>query len=304
MFDETSMPETQMHTEPSHGYVELEVNEMGIEHEENTNFQNNEPPEDGSDVVSEFPAQTETFEEGLRRSTRIRREPERYSHQWSLASTEQLDPSSVPEAKSSPDNARWLEAMEREMESLCQNEVWTLVDSPVHQKVIGSKWVFKCKVNASGDVERYKACLVAQGYNQKQGLDYKETFSPVVWFESIRSVIALGAQHKLQLHQMGVSTAFLNGELTEEVYMRQPKGFVEKGKEHMICRLNRSIYGLKQSPRCWNHALDHQLREMKFKPTSNDSCLYVHSDLGGEIFFVAVYVDDLILGGKNETRLK
>ena len=98
-------------------------------------------------------------------------------------------------------------------------------------------------------------------YSQKYGLDYEETFSPVARFESIRSVIALGVQHKLHLHQMDVSTAFLNGELTEEVYMKQPEGFVEEGKKHLVCCLNCSIYGLKQSPHCWNHALDSQLRE-------------------------------------------
>ena len=147
------------------------------------------------------------------------------------------------------------------MQSLHRNKVWALVEPPPNPKVIGSKWVFKRKVNANGEVERHKACLVAQGFSQKYGLDYEETFSPVVRFESIRSVIALGAQHKLQLHQMDVSTAFLNGELDEEVYMQQPEGFVEEGKEHMVCYLKRSIYGLKQSPRCWNHALDSQLEK-------------------------------------------
>lgn len=151
-------------------------------------------------------------------------------------------------------------------------------------------------------MERYKAHLVAQGYSQKYGLDYEETFSPVVRFESIRSIIALGVQHKLQLYQMDVSTAFLNGVLTEEVYMRQPEGFVEKGKGNLVCRLNRSIYGLKPSPCCWNHALDGQLRKMKFKPTSGDPCRYVRTDPGGEIFLVAVYVDDIhvILAGRSE----
>ena len=165
---------------------------------------------------------------GLRRSARIRQEPDRYSHLLMLLSSEQQDPCSVAEAKSSYDHARWVKAMEREMQSLHRNKVWALVEPPPNRKVIGSKWVFKRKVNANGEVERHKARLVAQGFSQKYGLDYEETFSPVVRFESIRSVIALGAQHKLQLHQMDVSTAFLNGELDEEVYMQQPEGFVEE----------------------------------------------------------------------------
>ena len=139
--------------------------------------------------------------------------------------------------------------MNREMESLKSNQVWELVEPPSDRKIIGSKWVFKRKIDANGVVERHKARLVAQGCTQKFGLDNEETFSPIVRFESIRTVVALGAQQRLQLHQMDVSTAFLHGELTEEVYMRQPEGFVEPGKEHLVCCLNRSIYGLKQSPR-------------------------------------------------------
>ena len=105
-------------------------------------------------------------------------------------------------------------------------------------------------------VERHKARLVAQDFSQKFGvdlLDYDETFCPVVRHESVRILIALAVQHDLKLHQMDVTTAFLNGELNEEVYMKQPEGFISKGQEHLVCRLKRSIYGLKQTPRCWNH---------------------------------------------------
>ena len=222
-----------------------------------------------------------------------------------MVSTEQLqDPSSVAEAKSHPDKDQWEKAMEREMESLWSNDVWELVEPPSNQRVVGSKWVFKRKVNEDGTIERYKARLVAQGHTQKFGLDYEETFSPVVRFESIRSVAALAAEHQLKLHQMDVSTAFLHGELAEEVYMRQPEGFIEHGKDNFVCRLKRSIYGLKQSPRCWNTALDSQLKEMGFEQSKSDPCLYVKYDSEGARFLVAVYVDDLVLGGKSETELK
>ena len=192
--------------------------------------------------------------------------------------------------------------MNREMESLKSNQVWELVEPPSDRKIIGSKWVFKRKIDANGVVERHKARLVAQGCTQKFGLDYEETFSPVVRFESIRTVVALGAQQRLQLHQIDVSTAFLHGKLTEEVYMRQPEGFVEPGKEHLLCCLNRSIYGLKQSPRCWNHVLDNRLKEMGFKQTPSDPCLYVHTGSEG-VFIVAVYVDDIVLGGRSEAKM-
>ena len=158
-------------------------------------------------------------------------------------------------------------------------------------------------MNANGELERYKARLVAEGFNQKFGLDYEERFSPVVRFESIRTVIALGAQHNLQLHQMDVSTAFLNGTLHDEVYLQQLEGFIEKEKEHLVCCLNKSIYGLKQSSRCWNQALDSQLKKMNFKPASGDPCIYSLTGSAKEMFLVAVYVDDLILGGRSESKM-
>ena len=123
------------------------------------------------------------------------------------------------------------------MKSLLSNKAWELVKPPPNWKIVGSKWVFKWKIDANGIVEHYKARLVAQGCTQKFGLDYEETFSPVVWFESIRFLLAVGAQHKLQLHQMDVSTAFLHGELTEEVYLWQPEGFIESEKEYLVCHL-------------------------------------------------------------------
>ena len=135
------------------------------------------------------------------------------------------------------------------------------------------------------------------------GLDYEETFSHVVRFESVRFLLAIGALHQLQLHQMDVSTAFLHGELMDEVYMRQPEGFIKPEKEHLVCHLKRSIYGLKQSPRCWNHTLDNRLKEMGFKQAPCDHCLYIHSDSEGEIFFVGVYVDDIILGGRSIDKM-
>ena len=142
--------------------------------------------------------------------------------------------------------------MEKEMKSLYSNEVWDLVELPQGKSVLGSKWVFKRKLGPDGWVEYYKARLVAQGCAQKPGCDYDETFSPVVRFESLRTIFAIAAQQDFELHQMDVTTAFLNGELSDEVYMRQPEGFVTAGQEHLVCKLKQNIYGLKQSPRCWN----------------------------------------------------
>ena len=153
------------------------------------------------------------------------------------------------------------------MESLRTHDVWDLVELPRDRKAVGSKWVYKVKKNADGSVERYKARLVAQGFTQKFGIAYDETFCPVVRFESVRTVIALAVQYGLKLHQMDVATAFLNGELKEEVYMKQPEGFETEGQEHLVCRLKQSIYGLKQSSRCWNSVLDKRLKKMGFVQT-------------------------------------
>ena len=116
---------------------------------------------------------------------------------------------------------------------------------PEGRKVIRSKWVFKVKHNADGSVEKLKARLAAQGFSQKYGVDYDETFSPVVRFESIRTVIALDVKKGLKMHQMDVNTAFLHGDLEEEVYMRQSEGFVVEGQEHLVCKLNKSPIWLK-----------------------------------------------------------
>ena len=183
------------------------------------------------------PVANETTEPVLSRPERERRPPDYYGEWGTITSTDLNEPKTVKEALASPDKAKWMTAMDRELESLRIHDVWDLVELPKDRKAVGSKWVFKLKMNADGSVERYKARLVAQGFTQKFGVDYDETFCPVVCFESVRTVIALAVQNGLKLHQMDVATAFLNGELKEEVYMKQPEGFVTKGQEHLVCRL-------------------------------------------------------------------
>ena len=124
------------------------------------------------------------------------------------------------------------------------NKVWSSVDLLDGCRPIGCKWVFKTKFDAKGHVERYKAILVAKGYNQREGIDFKETFSPVSTKESLCIIMAIMAHFDLELHQMDVSTTFLNGNLVEDVYKSQPTSFEEVGKEHMVCKIHKSIYGL------------------------------------------------------------
>ena len=181
------------------------------------------------------------------------------------------------------------------MQSFKENNVWDLVELLKGRKAIGSKWVYKVKTGADGLIECYKARLVAQGFSQKYGDDYDETYCLVVSLESLCALIALGVQYGLKLHQVDVTTAFLNGEPEEEVYMRQPKGFSTQGKEHLVCKLKKSIYGLKQSPRCWNTVLGSHLEDMSFSQSVSDPCIY--TDTGIDLFFIGVYVDDIILAG-------
>ena len=193
--------------------------------------------------------------------------------------------------------------MKAELNSLAQNDVWDLVPLPPGKKTVGSKWVFKKKTGADGKVEHFKARLVAQVFTQRYGDDYDETFCPVVRFESLRAVLALAVKNGLKLHQVDVTTAFLNGSLEEEVYMKQPEGFIEPGSENLVCRLKKSIYGLKQSPHCWNLALDSKLKEIGLSQSSHDPCIYYKNEKGN-MLVVCVYVDDIILAGQQEGSIQ
>jgi len=141
--------------------------------------------------------------------------------------------------------------MKDEMKSMQDNDVWDLVKLPKSVKPIGCKWIFKTKRDSKGNVKRYKARLVAKGFSQKKGIDYKETFSPVSSKDSFRTIMTLVAHYDLELHQMDVKTAFLNGDIEETIYMMQPENFVLGDSKSMVCKLNKFIYGLKQVSRQW-----------------------------------------------------
>ena len=158
------------------------------------------------------------------------------------------------------------------------------------------------KQSDAGEVERYKTRLVAQGLAQRYGQDYDEAFCPVVRFELVRTVIALAAKNGLKLHQMDIKTSFINGDIKESMYIKQPEGYAIKGKEKLVCKLKKSLYGLKQWPRCWNEALDKHLKKMGFEQANSDPCVYTAS--GEELFSIAMYVDDIILAGRSDKRMK
>ena len=158
-------------------------------------------------------------------------------------------PTTVEEALNNPQIDQWKAAMEAEMRSLQENQVYRQVPRPKGKKVEKSKWVFRIKLNVDGSVEKYKARIVAKGFNQVEGEDYDHTFSPTVRFESIRQLVAMGASRGLHMHQMDVTTAFLYAPLEEEVYMEAPDGTCELGEADLVWLLLTCLYGLKQAPR-------------------------------------------------------
>ena len=161
-------------------------------------------------------------------------------------------PKIVNKALCCPKAKEWIKAMEEEMESMNANQVWDLVDLPIGWKSIRNKWILKIKRKVDGSIERYKARLVAKGYTQEKGIDYEDTFSPVVRITSVHLILAIVAHIDLELYQMDVKTAFLNEELDEKIYMDQSLCFESKGQERKVCKLKRSIYDLNQASRQWN----------------------------------------------------
>ena len=225
-----------------------------------------------------------------------------YVHHVAYNAGQILEQKSLEEALTSEHGKQWKDAADSEYESLMKNETWKLVELPSGRKPIGCKWVFKVKYGSDGKVERFKGRLVAKGYAQQYGIDYEETFSPVVRFSSIRLLLAYAVQNDMLVHQMDVVTAFLNGKLEEEIYMEQPDGYIQPGKEHLVCKLQKSLYGLKQSPRCWNTAFREFMTLLQFKQSTADPCIYVK--VTDTIAVVAVYVDDLIVMTKTAEEMQ
>src|SRR6187551_1925725 len=205
-------------------------------------------------------------------------------------------PRTIEEAYSSPDANYWKEAVRSEMDSIMSNGTWEVVERPYGCKPVGCKWVFKKKLRPDGTIEKYKARLVAKGYTQKEGEDLFDTYSPVARLTTIRVLLSLAASHGLIVHQMDVKTAFLNGELEEEIYMDQPDGFAVEGQEGMVCRLVKSLYGFKQAPKQWHEKFDKTLTSVGFVVNEADKCVYYHYG-GGEGVILCLYVNVILIFG-------
>lgn len=210
---------------------------------------------------------------------------------------EQYEPQSYAEAIKSPDSEVWSRAIKEEMDSLIENNTWSLVDLPTNRRAIDNRWVFKIKYKSNGDIDRYKARLVVKGFTQKYGIDYQETFCPVVKFSSIRMILATAANEKLILKQFDIKTAFLYGELDEEIYMKQPVGFNDNSGK--VCRLHRSLYGLKQASRCWNKKFTDFLHSFGLSASKADPCVFI-ARKDQKVMILAIWTDDGMIAVSNE----
>jgi transposase InsO family protein len=213
-----------------------------------------------------------------------------------------IEPRDYEEVVNDPTYGKeWELAIKEEYDSLMKNGAWELVQVPPGKNIVSCKWVFKAKQDANGDVIRFKARLVARGFSQAYGVDYFETYAPVAKLTTCRTIFALAALEKWEIHGMDVITAYLLGKLDEEIYMMQPEGFEKMGmKRNMVCRLLRSLYGLKQAARVWNQKIHAFLLKIGFARSHADPCLYVDAKRN---LYVTIWVDDLLIAGKDKKRI-
>lgn len=277
----------------------------------------NETPEKTTETESQSSAQTESGEQCARYPKRNRRAPQYLTDYVSdVESDDQILtnvdycyrmcdlPQTFVEAMNSNESKMWVKAMEDEISSLQENNTFTLTTLPEGKHAVGGRWVYSIKSNID-ETETYKARYVAKGYSQVMGVDYIETFSPTANITSIRALMQMAAQYDLELHQMDVKTAYLHAPIDCEIYMEQPKGFEVKSNrgDKLVCKLNKSLYGLKQSGRNWNKMLHVYLTENDFIQNLADYCVYSKRS-GKDRVIIIIWVDDLIIAASDNSLLK
>lgn len=208
------------------------------------------------------------------------------------------EPSSYEQAKV---NNKWVKAMHQEIKALEENKTWTVTELPPGKIAIGCKWVFKLKRKPNGNIDRYKARLVAKGFHQIEGIDCTESFSPVAKLVTVRVLLTVATARKWSTHQIDINNAFLHGFLDEEVYMLPPQGYTG-ARPGQVCRLYRSLYGLKQAGRQWNVELCCKLEDFGFIQSTFDHCLFIKRSSTSFIILL-VYVDDVLIIGDCEKEI-
>lgn len=197
----------------------------------------------------------------------------------------------------------WRTAMEEEYNALLANRTWDLVPRPPGVNVVTGKWISRHKFQADGSLDRYKARWVLRGFTQRPGIDFDETFSPVVKPATVRTVLSLAVSKDWPIHQLDVKNAFLHGTLQETVYCSQPAGFIDPTKPDMICCLNKSLYGLKQAPRAWYSRFASFLLTLGFSEARSDTSLFIYHR-GSDVVYLLLYVDDIVLTASSDSLLR
>ncbi|GJS54124.1 retrotransposon protein, putative, ty1-copia subclass [Tanacetum coccineum] len=290
----------------SHRLLEMSGSDKGLEIIQEEDTQPFENTSKEHNEVAPIEVEPQNVRVPIRRSARIPQAPDRYGYYVDVEEYELGDLDEPPNYKAAladPESDKWLEAMNTEMQSMKDNQVWILVELPPNGRTVGSKWLFKKKTDMDGNVHTFKARLVAKGYTQTYGVDYGETFSPVADIRAIRILLAIAAFYDYEIWQMDVKTAFLNGHLSEDVYMVQPEGFVDPKHPNKVCKLQRSIYGLKQASRSWNKRFDEEIKKIGFTQNPDEPCVYLKAS-GSNVAFLVLYVDDILLMGNSVTMLK
>lgn len=316
---------------------EDQIQEEGVnvqneqENDEGVNEQggvNQETPPEADTQQNEYHEEEEAPAPTLRRSTRQRFGPDHWKqtrvyynhqvvahpiqaqcslallpsdHQAFLGKIEQhYIPKTYEEAK---EIKVWMDAIDAEIEAMVRNHTWDVSDLPSGKRAVTSKWVFTIKYHSNGEIERYKARMVARGFTQTYGEDYTDTFAPVAKLHTVRVILSLATNLSWELWQMDVKNAFLQGELEEEVYMKPPPGLESSIPHGKVFKLRKAIYGLKQSPRAWYHKLSFTLTAKGFKRSEADHTLFTSQSAQG-IIVVLVYVDDLIISGNDQAGIQ
>jgi hypothetical protein len=219
---------------------------------------------------------------------------------WTLVSEILDEPLDFYEASQKQE---WKDAMQTEIDSILKNQTWAIVDRPPRKKPITAKWIFKTKRDPSGKISKLKAIIVARGFQQQEGIDYNDVFAPVVRWSTIRAILALAAKYRWDLHQLDVITAFLNGDIHEEIFMEIPEGFLGSLDPSKVCKVNRALYGLKQAPKAWYERINSWLIRQGLTHSQHDPNLYF-SVQNGKRTILLLYVDDLLLTGDNVNEIE
>lgn len=271
-------------------------NEINKQQEEMTDKSTAEPKqleEKENENGVEIEEETESRGMNLRNRYQLKKPSKYDDYEICLAGLTKFDePNNFEEAMKGNDKIKWQEAVKIELNTLKENNTWEIVKKPNNCKIIDNKWIFKIKIDDEGKPGEYKARLVARGFQQADDIDFAEIYAPVAKLTTLRILIAVANKLNLSIHQMDVKSAFLYGDIKDTVYMKIPEGVVEE--KDKVCKLNKAIYGLKKSPKCWYEKFNQFIENEGFKRSLNDYCLYI-KEIKIVKLYVLLYVDDLLI---------